>query len=152
MTSEHQLKLWRERSKRYRENHRSEIKERRNLERENELSKAKRRTKEGWAKETIRRIKHRAKTKGIEFKISSDDLELPDFCPVLGIEIRYGSEVRMSPNSPSVDRIDNSKGYLPDNIKVISNRANILKKDGTIEEMRKIVQYMIGENLDNSRI
>jgi hypothetical protein len=41
-----------------------------------------------------------------------------------------------------IDRIDTSKGYLKDNIKVISWRANRLKSDGTLEELEKIVNYM----------
>lgn len=40
--------------------------------------------------------------------------------------------------SPSLDRKDNARGYVV----VISRRANELKRDGTLEEMRAIVAYM----------
>jgi hypothetical protein len=37
--------------------------------------------------------------------------------------------------SPSLDRIDPSRGYIPGNVQVISNRANLLKRDGTLREI-----------------
>lgn len=37
---------------------------------------------------------------------------------------------------------DNNRGYVPGNIRVISNRANLLKSDATVEELRKVIDYM----------
>lgn len=85
-------------------------------------------------------IKSRAKKKNIEFNLSLEDIVIPKVCPVLGIEIFYG-ESGCSPNSPSVDRIDNNKGYTKDNIIVISNRANFIKRDATLDELEKIVSF-----------
>lgn len=48
---------------------------------------------------------------------------------------------KTSANSPSIDRIDNSKGYIPTNIVVISNRANLLKKDATLDELVAIAEF-----------
>jgi predicted RND superfamily exporter protein len=44
-------------------------------------------------------------------------------------------------DSISFDRIDSTKGYSVDNLIVISYRANKLKSDATLEEMRKIVNF-----------
>ena len=85
--------------------------------------------------------KRRAKLKGIEFSLKLEDIKIPDICPVLGIPLFLTSGQRTY-NSPSVDRIDNNKGYSKDNIIVISWRANRLKSDGTIEEIIKLANFL----------
>jgi len=82
------------------------------------------------------RAKYRAKQKGLEFNITKEDIIIPDTCPLLGTPMQ----------SPSLDRIDSSKGYTKDNVWVISNRANTLKNDATIKELKMLV-----ENLENAR-
>lgn len=86
-----------------------------------------------------RAAKNRAKTRGIEFDIDQSDVFVPDVCPVLGIKISIGGD-RM--NSPSLDRIDNNKGYIKGNVCVISFRANALKSDGSLDEIRAIANYL----------
>lgn len=103
--------------------------------------KAKRCTPAGWAQAQVRAIRHRAKANGLECTISASDIVPPLVCPVLGLELRVGTK-GAEPNSPSVDRFDNSKGYVPENVRVISNRANLLKKDATLAEMQAVVRYM----------
>lgn len=77
----------------------------------------------------------RAKRKGLEFTLDVKDVVIPEVCPVLGINME----------SPSLDRKDNSKGYTKDNTRVISNRANSLKKDATLEELQLLCKYMESE-------
>ena len=88
----------------------------------------------------------RAKEKGLEFSITADDISIPDICPVLGIPL-FSGQSKWCDNSPSLDRIDNLKGYTKENIAVISLRANQLKNDGTLEELKLIVEY-VEKNLD----
>jgi hypothetical protein len=91
----------------------------------------------------LRGAKKRAKIKGIEFDISKEDLGLfPVVCPVLGVELQYSQIGRQQPNSASLDRFDNSKGYIKGNVRIISLRANELKRDGTLEEFLHIVRYL----------
>lgn len=78
------------------------------------------------------RAKRRAKVKGLDFTIQESDIKIPDLCPVFGTLM----------DIPSLDRIDSSKGYTPDNIEVISNRANMLKNNATLEEMKAIVRHL----------
>ncbi len=85
--------------------------------------------------------KSRAKKKGIEFSLSVEDIAVPDVCPVLGIPL-YTNRGKAGPNSPSIDRIDNKKGYILGNVQVISYRANMLKGDASIEEVRRVLAYM----------
>ena len=66
-----------------------------------------------------------------------DDVVIPDVCPCLGTPIVPGEEGGIE-NSPSVDRIDPSKGYVKDNVWVISYRANRIKNDSTFEELEKV--------------
>jgi len=89
----------------------------------------------------LRNYKNRAADIGVMFSLTRDSIVIPDICPVLGIPI-YKGEKHGRDNSPSVDRFDTKKGYTPDNIRVVSWRANRLKSDGTLDEFRKIVAYM----------
>ena len=82
--------------------------------------------------------KRRAKITGMVFDISVEDIQIPEFCPVLGIKLGRGGD---RSNSPSIDRIDNSKGYVKGNVIVISHRANCLKRDATLLEMQRLADF-----------
>lgn len=87
------------------------------------------------------RAKKRAKLKKMEFSLSLDDIPaIPPFCPVLGIAIKANTQASPLDSSPSLDRIDASKGYIPGNVRIISNRANRIRADATIEEIRRILE------------
>lgn len=88
----------------------------------------------------------RARKAGLEFTIGVLDIVIPSVCPILGIPLEF-QPVRTShrsarANAPSVDRIDPSKGYTKDNIRVISFRANHLKGNGTLAEFSALVKYL----------
>lgn len=83
-------------------------------------------------------IRERARRKGLSFDLTEEDIVYPSVCPVLGIPIKLGKEAHQDFN-PSVDRVDNSKGYVKGNIRVISKRANSLKSNATIEELELIL-------------
>jgi len=89
----------------------------------------------------------RAKQKGIVCEIDVSDVQIPEFCPVLGIRLAWGKGQRGWRNmgSPSVDRIKPQLGYVKGNVRVISNRANHLKGNGTIEELKAVLDYMLRE-------
>lgn len=93
----------------------------------------------------------RAKARGLDFDLQPDDVFIPERCPVLGIPIisQMGSgrprKGQRLDSSPSLDRIDNSKGYVRGNVVIISYRANRIKSDASIEELRKIVEFYDGE-------
>jgi hypothetical protein len=83
----------------------------------------------------------RAIAANIPFTITPDDIVIPKVCPVLGITLVAD---RHRDNKPSLDKIIQEKGYTPENIKVISFRANRLKSDATVEEIRAIISYIEG--------
>jgi len=84
--------------------------------------------------------KARAKKAGIPFDIERKDVIIPDVCPVLGIKLFRESKDTWF-HAPSIDRINNDGGYTKDNIMVMSRRANILKKDATVDELIMIGKF-----------
>jgi hypothetical protein len=86
--------------------------------------------------------KRRAKDKGIEFSITDEDIVIPEKCPALGLVLRSGQGITGSDCSPSLDRIDNSKGYIKGNVAIISFRANTLKNSATARELKLIADYV----------
>ena len=89
----------------------------------------------------LARAKSRAKKNNLPFNLELDDIVIPEKCPLLGIKIE-STEVRNSPNNPSLDRIIPEKGYIKGNVWVISNRANTLKNDATLQELELLVENL----------
>lgn len=85
--------------------------------------------------------KSRSEILGIPFSIKIEDVVIPTRCPILGIPIFQGTG-KLCDNSPSVDKMVPSLGYVPGNVAVISYRANRLKNNGTAIEFRKIADWM----------
>ncbi len=85
----------------------------------------------------------RAKEQGLVFDLDDRKIFRPSHCPVLGLEIDYsrGTKKRAQNNSPSLDRIVPKNGYVLSNIRVISWRANNLRSDATVDELRKVLIY-----------
>lgn len=108
------------------------------LERTNQKSKEWR--KSNPEKTLLIHAKSRAKTKGIPFELSATDVHIPEFCPVLGIPLTYGS--KGEPGLPSLDRIIPQKGYVLGNVAVISYRANMLKNQSSLDELKKLVAWL----------
>ena len=92
----------------------------------------------------FQKSKATAKQRGLEFTITLDDLTWPTHCPILGIKLCYERDKKQPHRDdyPTFDRWDNSKGYTPGNVFVISWRANRMKWHSTIEELEAIVRYM----------
>lgn len=89
-----------------------------------------------WKRLRLEVLRKRSLIKNIDFDLTEeyiDTLVMPVICPVLGIKID---------KPPHLDRIINSKGYVQGNVMYISERANTLKNNGTLEEFQAIVKYM----------
>ena len=84
------------------------------------------------------RAKERAKLKGQEFKLELSDIVIPDKCPYLGIDLTTYAYRKGAPrlsSTASIDRIDSTKGYTKDNIRIISLLANTMKNNATQEQL-----------------
>lgn len=99
-----------------------------------------------WLHYTSQAAKSRAKERNLPYDKDLSKLLLPDFCPVLGIKLNYErrSHNRRGPlpDSPSLDRIVPERGYVLTNLRVISWRANLLKRDASVDEVKRILAYM----------
>lgn len=84
--------------------------------------------------------KNKSLKKGIEFNLEEKDIIYTGICPILGIELEIGGEDLN--NSPTLDRINPYKGYTKGNVLIISHLANRIKNQGTIDQIRKILEYM----------
>lgn len=92
----------------------------------------------------LRHAETRAKKQGIPFDLTREDLVMPDVCPVLGLPFEWGVGQMGWRNmrSPSLDKIKPQLGYVRGNVRIISNRANHLKSNGTISELEAVLAYM----------
>lgn len=94
-------------------------------------------------------VKSRAKKTNVVFNIEVSDIKIPDKCPILNIpiikEFKGNGNSNKGPrsNSPSIDRIDNTKGYIKGNIQVISNRANVMKNSASPEQLLQFAFWVI---------
>lgn len=78
--------------------------------------------------------------RNLAFDITVDDIVIPEFCPVLGIKLDILAKKQF--NSPSIDRVDNNLGYIKGNVRIISSKANIMKRDNTVETLEAILKYI----------
>ena len=92
-------------------------------------------------KALVRAAKARAKKKGIPFDITIEDFTLPEKCPLLEIPLTvgYGSSQE---NSYSLDKIIPELGYVKGNVWVISNKANAIKNNASLEELQLLVNNL----------
>ncbi len=84
--------------------------------------------------------RRRAKQKGIPFTITLDDVVVPKFCPVFGMELRVNRRI-VGPDSPSLDRIIPALGYVPGNVIVVSHKANTIKSYASLEELLLVTAF-----------
>ena len=89
----------------------------------------------------LSRARHRAKKYGIPFALSLDDITIPERCPVLGIQLKVVKKRGGGDSSPSLDRIDPSGPYSPENTIVVSLKANRMKSTASPEEMLRVACY-----------
>jgi len=103
----------------------------------------------------ITNARARANKKGLIFDIDHNYVRsiIPSHCPVFGTQLEWsahrGNGRLPLPNSPSLDRIDPSKGYVKGNVWIVSNRANSIKNDASHEEL-KLVTEAVGRAIVDS--
>ena len=96
----------------------------------------------------IRNLKGSEKKRNLEFNLDYTDITLPKYCPILEFELNYSKNIKYAINTPTIDRIDNSKGYIKGNIIVISRLANAMKNEADFNQLNlfsknilKVINY-----------
>jgi hypothetical protein len=106
-------------------------------ERDRKYAKKRYRTNPEWA--ILRGAKRRAKDRGIVFSLQLSDIVIPLKCPLLDIKLTRGKG-KLHDQSPTLDRKNHKRGYVPKNVWVISAKANRMKNNSTFKEMEKLVK------------
>ena len=91
-----------------------------------------------WARAAIATAQRRARAAGIAFAITAADLReaAGTHCPALGTPLDYSrGRMTIRDDSATVDRLVPGLGYVPGNIAVISNKANVAKGRCSPEEI-----------------
>lgn len=102
--------------------------------REKLLEQRKANSRKNFKTVMLSRARARASILGIEFTLTKEDINIPDVCPILLAPFSFGTKENYH-FTPSLDRIDPSKGYTKENTKVICSLANTMKNCATKEQL-----------------
>lgn len=101
------------------------------------LERAKKSREKHYESRLYSSAKQRAEKDGIPFNISLEDIVIPEQCVFLKTPLtRTQGKGRVWTNA-SIDRIDNTKGYIKGNIQIISLKANVMKSLASLEELKQ---------------
>lgn len=106
----------------------------------NETLKEYRRSEEGQIKSMLGRVMARCKKSNIPFNLTIEDIFIPEYCPVLNIELKVG-DGKTHDNSPSLDRIVPELGYVKGNVMVVSHKANRIKNNAKTYELKRVYEF-----------
>ena len=97
-----------------------------------------------WAGTSVKSARRRAKIKGIPFNLTIEYLLdiVTDRCPVFNTEFKFRGNKVARDESPSLDRIDPTKGYVEGNVVVISSKANNIKSAYKSTDIYKVAQWL----------
>lgn len=101
----------------------------------------------------LSKAKQRAKKADLPFNLTLEWLEtmVVSHCPITLQPIDWLKEEVANgmpgPNSPSIDKNKPELGYVQSNCSIVSHRGNMIKSNGTIDEHRRVVQYMAAQQL-----
>lgn len=148
-----QIKAWRDKNPYYDQKYYEENKDATKIKLQENYRKIK--EKQPWVL-MLRNVRNRAKQKNLEFNLDSDYLKSiwTDTCPIFKVKLypavfesgqSRNHKSKAHDYSPSLDRIDSSKGYVKGNVMIMSYRANVIKNSGTALEHRQIAEFL--ENL-----
>lgn len=94
--------------------------------------------------------KSRAVKKGFDFNLTDEYLETlyigtQGFCPMTGIVMEWsaGTRAERNLNAVSLDRIDNSKGYIKGNVRLVSTWYNNARNHSSDDYFLKMAKAFV---------
>jgi hypothetical protein len=105
--------------------------------------KERRKSYNPWV-DKVSKIKSRAKRDGLDFDLTSKDLEelwekQDGKCFYMDVPMEIGWGKGLLPNSASVDKVLPWKGYTKDNVVLCTTRANTIKSNLTSNELIRYI-------------
>ena len=96
---------------------------------------------------------NKCRDQGIPFNITADDLmPAPLKCPVFGFKLDWYKDGRGgADDSPSIDRLIPEEGYVPGNVTLISLKANRIKNDSDLSELRMVADWVEAQITEKAR-
>ncbi len=89
----------------------------------------------------LKAARGRAKKNHLPFNITLEDIIIPERCPLLDIPLVFGKDECVA-GSPTLDRKRPERGYVRDNVWVVSRRANTIKQDASVEELELLTERL----------
>jgi len=95
-------------------------------------------------------VVNRKRLNGIEYdkdifnsKLLEKKLRELETCPCCGCSFKFlSNDGNRNMRTPSVDRIDSTKGYIEGNITFICCKCNLMKNDASIEDLEKLILWL----------
>lgn len=114
-----------------------------------ERERAYRNPKRYWAKHVVKNARVRANKVGVPFDLTVEYVMsiIPDTCPIFDTPFIFVGNGAPCAESASLDRLVPAKGYVADNVVVISHSANTIKSNATAKEVAKVAQWMYEQGL-----
>lgn len=104
-----------------------------------------------WARRIYGKVKKNAEARGIECPLTQDEFyevmcRCEGYCEVSGVRLSLQDRRdhgKRRPFAPSVDRIDPTRGYTPDNVRVVCVAANYAMSDWGEAVLLEIARGMV---------
>lgn len=103
---------------------------------------------ENQAKRLLNACRQSAKGRRLEFGLVLEEVEAllaPMTCAATGLPLtwEHDGDTRRNPWAPSIDRIDCSKGYLQDNVRVVCTLYNVARADWPDEAVTTLAEAIV---------
>lgn len=100
--------------------------------------------KRAWATSACGGARERAAKAGVPYGLDKDFIKsiTPDVYPVFGTPFIFIGSKSMRPESPTIDRLFPERGYVKDNVVIISMKANAIKSSATADEIQRVADWL----------